>query len=242
MYDEQIMIQKTTLEVCPQIRNLIDKNMSPSFVGLYKICFELEQTLSEPKHLPSKSIQIDLMRLAYCWINHYSYFDMSKYTFKNLDTTCTDITQLFQNWACVSQKLMEDLIKIFGHADSLWNIMDREEIKKAKAYTNQVIGLKIQGFTSHNIHPCNGTWGNYSNTFCPFTTPIKDICNITNTDRNNSPVVYVFDPQDIISVYRSRSVHNMGSNTKNSVYGQNNSVIICRNDDPNCSNIGFPEA
>jgi hypothetical protein len=79
-YDEQIMIRKTTLEGCPQIRNIIDKSMSLSFVGLYKICFELEQTLSESKHLPSESIQSDLMndlmRLACCWVNFYSYFDM----------------------------------------------------------------------------------------------------------------------------------------------------------------------
>jgi hypothetical protein len=247
MYDEQIMFQQTTLEGCQQIRNIIDKNMSPTFVGLYKICFELEQTISEPKHLPSENIQNYLIKgflmLAYSWVNFSSYFGMSQYKFKNSDTTCADITQSFRNWTGVSQKLMEDLITIFEHeinADSLQTIMYREEINKTKADTNQMTGLKNQGFTSHNRHPCNVTQGGYS-TFCPFTAPLKDRCSINTTDRNDSPVVYASTPQDMISVHHSASVYDVGSNTKNSVYVQNNSVIMCRNDDPNCRNIGFPD-
>jgi hypothetical protein len=245
MYDEQIMIQKTTLEGCQQIRDIIDKNMSPPFIGLYKICFELEQTISEPKHLQSESIQNDLMksflRLGYCWVNLSSYFGMSPNKFKNLDTTRADITQSFRNWTCVSQKLMEDLIKIFGHkinAESLQTIMDREEINKTKADTNQTTGFKNHGFTSHTKHPCNVTQSGNS---CPFTTPLKDMCHINTTNRNNSPVVYASSTQGVTSVHHSTSEYNVGSNIKNSLYVQNNSVTMHRNDNRNYRNIGFPD-
>jgi hypothetical protein len=103
--------------------------MSSSLEGLNQFCVEVQQDISKPENLLSENSRKDLiigfLRLANCWANFYRCLGIPQHKLNVLETVGIEVSQLFQNWTCASQKLMEGLIKIFEqqlNEDSYGNI------------------------------------------------------------------------------------------------------------------------